>query len=195
MQLRGYTQIYRQLVVLSFMLMTRTRLLFISVLVLAAAIVSFGQTSSPKAVVAAFYKYDSTHSQVFNRANIDARKRWLSDELYKLLLNELDREKVYLAQNPTDKPHFGDGLPFRPLDEVCEFNGREYRRSISYGKVTIKGDLANVDVYFRYPKGCNIPDVLYAVNLSKERGRWVIDDIRYIAENSSLVEDLNRKEY
>lgn len=166
-----------------------------SAIIFAAAAVSLGQTGGPKAVVAAFYKYDAAHSQVFNRANIDARKRWLSDELYAKLLKELEREKEYLAKNPSDKPHFGDGLPFRPLDEKCELNGREYRRSISYGTVTVKGDLANVDVYFKYPKGCNIPDILYAVNMSKERGRWVIDDIRYIAENTSLIEDLDRAEY
>jgi hypothetical protein len=61
--------------------------------------------------------------------------------------------------------------------------------------VTVKGDLGNVDVYFKYPKGCNIPDVLYAVNMSKEDGRWVIDDIRYISDNTSLVEDLKRTAY
>lgn len=177
------------------MLMNRTHVFFTSALIFAAATVSFRQTSGPKAVVQAFYKYDSAHSQTFNRANIDARKRWIGSELYKLFLKELDREKEYLVKNPTDKPHFGDGLPFRPLDETCELNGREYRRSIYYGRVSVKGDLGNVDVYFRYPKGCNIRDVLYAVNMSREKGRWVIDDIRYIAENTSLVEDLDRKEY
>ena len=140
-------------------------------------------------------KYDAANSQIFNRANVDARKKWMSSELYAKFLRELEREKAYLGKNPTDKPHFGDGFPFRPIDETCTLNGREYRRSISYGQVTIKGDLANVDVYFKYPKGCNIPDVLYAVNMSKEGARWVIDDIRYIAENTSLVEDLDRKEY
>jgi hypothetical protein len=162
---------------------------------IAASAGVLAQTAGPKAAVAAFYKYDAVHSQVFNRRNVDDRKRWLSDELYNLFLKELDREKEYLAKNPTDKPHFGDGLPFRPLDEVCELNGKSYRRTISYGKVTVKGDVGNVDVYFKYPKGCNIPDILYAVNMSKERGRWVIDDIRYIADDTSLLEDLNRTEY
>lgn len=165
------------------------------VITVAASAAAFAQTAGPKAAVTAFYKYDAAHSQAFNRANIDARKRWMSPELYKLFLKELAREKEYLAKNPTDKPHFGDGLPFRPLDETCSFNGREYSRAISYGQVTVKGDLGNVDVYFKYPKGCNIPDVVYAINVSKEKGRWVIDDIRYIADNTSLVEDLDRKEY
>ena len=164
---------------------------------LAAAVAVSAQSkfAEARSTVTSFFRYDSANSQVFNRRNIDARKRWFSAELYKLLINELAREKEFLKANPTDKPHFGDGLPFRPLGEVCELNGRKYRRQISYGQVTVKGDLGNVDVYFKYPKGCDIPDILYAVNIFKENGRWVIDDIRYIAENTSLVEDLNRAEY
>ena len=130
-----------------------------------------------------------------HRRNIDLRKRWFSPELYKLLLNELKREAAYIKANPTDKPHFGDGLPFQPLDETCELNGKSYKRQISYGTVTVKGNAGNVDVYFKYPKGCNIPDILYAVNMDKEKGRWVIADIRYFPGDTSLVEDLNRKEY
>ena len=177
------------------MFLGRSQFLGITILIVSAAVTAFAQNLGPKTAVAAFYKYDATHSQVFNRSNIEARKRWFSDELYKLFLKELDREKEDLAKNPTDKPHFGDGLPFRPLDEACELNGKSYRRTISYGRVTVKGDLGNVDVYFKYPKACNLPDVLYAVNMSRELGRWVIDDIRYIRENTSLVEDLDRKEY
>jgi len=177
------------------MFLKRSNIVLSLALIIAGAVGAIAQTTGPKASVTAFYKYDAAHSQVFNRKNIDARKRWFSDELYKLFLKELVRETEYLAKNPTDKPHFGDGLPFRPLDETCELNGKSYRRAISYGQVTVKGDLGNVDVYFKYPAGCNIPDILYAVNVSKERGRWVIDDIRYIADNTSLVEDLDRKEY
>ena len=159
------------------------------------SVVSQAQASGPKAAAAAFYKFDRTSSQTFNRRNIDARKRWFSDELYDLFVNELTREKDYISKNPTDKPHFGDGLPFQPLDEVCELNGKKYRRAISYGRETIKGELGNVDVYFKYPKGCNIPDILYALNMEKQRGRWVISDVRYISDNTSLVEDLQRSEY
>ena len=177
------------------MFLTRSNIVVGLALMLAGSVGAVAQAAGPRDAVTAFYKYDAAHSQVFTRTDIDARRRWFSDELYKLFLKELDREKEYLVRNPTDKPHFGDGLPFRPLDEACELNGKSYRRTISYGRVTTKGDLGNVDVYFKYPKACNIPDVLYAVNLSRERGRWVIDDIRYIADNSSLVEDLNRKEY
>ena len=177
------------------MFLRRSQFVLSIAITLTASAAAFAQTTGPKSAAMAFFKYDAAHSQVFNRANINARKRWMSDELYRLFLKELAREKEYLAKNPTDKPHFGDGLPFRPLDETCDLNGKSYRRTISYGQVTVKGGLGNVDVYFKYPKGCNIPDVLYAVNMGKEHGRWVIGDIRYIADNTSLVEDLDRKEY
>lgn len=155
----------------------------------------YGQQSTPKAAAISFYKFDRMQSQIFNLKNIDARKRWFSDELYQLFLKELKRESEYLKANPTDKPHFGDGLPFRPLEEVCEVGGKSYKRTISYGRVTIKGEVGNVDVYFKYPKACSIPDILYALNMEKEDRRWVISDIRYFTGDTSLVEDLNRREY
>ena len=37
-----------------------------------------------------------------------------------LLTKELDREREFLRANPGDKPHFGDGLPFRPIEEMCQ---------------------------------------------------------------------------
>ena len=162
---------------------------------LAASVSAQPRPSDPKSAVRAFMRFDGSNSQVFDRKAIDARRRWFSEELYGLFLKELEREKEFLKANPTDKPHFGDGLPFRPLDEVCELKGRKYRRTITYGQETVKGDLANVDVRFSYPKGCNIPDILYAFNMSRENGRWVIDDVRYFPENTSLVEDLKRAEY
>src|SRR5262245_25795757 len=70
------------------------------------------QTNSPVAAVNTFYKYDRLHSQIFNRRNIDARKQWFSPELYALFQYELKREAAYLKKNPSDKPYFGDGLPF-----------------------------------------------------------------------------------
>ena len=175
--------------------MTITRSLTIFVLLLGAVSSISAQNAGPKAAIRSFYVFDKSHSHIFNKKNIDARKRWFSDELYKLLLKELKREHDYLLTHPTDKPHFGDGLPFGPLDEPCKLNGKSYGRSITYGQVTVKGDVGNVDVHFKYPKGCNIPDILYAINMEIERGRWVISDIRYFPDDTSLVEDLNRKEY
>ena len=175
--------------------MNNSRSITIALLLLAISTIISAQSSGPKAAIQSFYVFDKSHSQTFNKKNIDARKKWFSSELYKLFEKELKREREYLAKNPTDKPHFGDGLPFQPLDEPCDLKGKSYNRTISYGTVTVKGDIGNVDVHFKYPKACNLPDILYAVNMEKEKGRWVISDIRYFPGDMSLVEDLDRKEY
>lgn len=175
--------------------MRRLSFLTTIVFILSIVISASAQQSTPKATAMSFYQYDKTHSQEFNRRNIDARKKWFSAELYGLFQKELKRESEYLKANPTDKPHFGDGLPFRPIDEMCEVNGKSFERTMTFGKVTVKGDVGNVDVHFKYPKACQIPDFLFAINMSKEKGRWVIDDIRYFPGDTSLVEDLDRKEY
>jgi hypothetical protein len=132
-----------------FMLIKRSRLVIVLALVFAATVASWGQASSPTAVVRAFYNFDrTTHSFLVDQREIESRRKWMSAELYRALLKEMDRQREFLAKNPTDKPYFGDGLPVRPLDEACEFNGREHFRKIYFGRTTIKGDLANVDVYF-----------------------------------------------
>ncbi len=155
----------------------------------------FGQNGTPSAAVGAFYKFDRSHSQTFNRRNIDARKQWFSAGLYALLLNELKRERAYLKQNPTDKPHFGDGLPFQPLSEMCEANGKKYGNRYSFGAVTAKGRSANVDVTFSHPKVCKFDNTIFGINLVKEKGRWVIDDVLYVADHSTLMQDLKRPNY
>lgn len=176
--------------------MKKYKLIILSALLLTAfASVLQAQQSSPKAAMISFNKFDRSHSQTFTRQNIESRKRWFSAELYKLFLNELKREAVYIKTNPTDKPHFGDGLPFQPLDEPCTLNGKSYKRQLTYGQITIKGDAGNVDVHYKYPKGCNLPDILYAFNMEKEKRGWVISDIRYFPGDKSLVEDLNRTMY
>jgi len=164
-------------------------------LLMTASLTAFSQNSGPVAAATAFYKFDRSHSQVFNRENIDARKQWLSAGLYKLLINELVREKEYLKKNPTDKPHFGDGLPFQPLDEECTAGGKKYRNTLSFGPINVNGKARNFDAYFSYPKACKIEKTTFEIVTIKQNGKWVIDDVLYPASTSTLVEDLSRKEY
>ena len=153
---------------------------------------SVSAQNSPRAAVEAFYRFDRSHSQTFNRRNIDARKRWLSTELYNLFLNELKREAAYLKKNPTDKPYFGDGLPFQPLQENCEAGkGRVLQIKQDYIEAERAVELAG----FSYPKPCKDPDpVVYTIGMLKVNGRWVIDDINY-GEDTTLKQRLRRKEY
>jgi hypothetical protein len=167
---------------------------FLLVMFVLSASVSavLAQTNTPKAALEAFYRYDRSHSQVFNRTNINARRQWLSTELYSLLLNELKRDAAYLKRNPTDKPYFGDGLPFQPLQEKCEAGKA---RGLVIKHEFLKGDRAAATAAFAYPKPCKKADpVLYTIGMVNNGSKWVIDDINY-GEDTTLKQRLNRKEY
>lgn len=169
----------------------------ISLIVLAVAAFAIptaaqAQTAKPMSSLESFYRYDRSHSQTFNRANINARKQWFSNELYSLLINELKRDSEYLKKNPGDKPYFGDGLPFQPLQEKCEA-GRG--RTLTIKEDFRKGNRAVAIATFAYPKPCAQPDpVVYTIGMIRVGGRWVIDDINY-GEDTTLKQRLARKEY
>ena len=154
-----------------------------------------GQTPGPKATIEAFYRYDQSHSQIFDRAAIEARKRWFSAELYRLFQNELRRQAEYLKTNPTDKPYFGDGLPFRPLDETCATGSSGVRRKVSLKQDFQTGNRSVVLATFAYPKPCENPDpITYTIGLVRGKTGWQIDDMNY-GEDTSLKQRLKRKEY
>jgi hypothetical protein len=150
------------------------------------------QNATPKAAAQAFYRFDRTHSQVFDRANINARRQWLSSELYSLLINELKRDAEYLKKNPGDKPFFGDGLPFQPLQEDCEAGKR---RGLVIRQEFQRGARAAVTATFAYPKPCSEAEpVVYTIGMIRGKSGWVIDDINY-GEDTTLKQRLKRKEY
>ena len=159
------------------------------------SVTAAGQSASPASAVNVFYKYDRSHSQIFNRRNIDARKQWFSPELYSLFQYELKREAEYLKKNPTDKPYFGDGLPFQPYDETCTTSGKTLHKSLVVKPAFQKGNRAAVTATFAFPKPCKDPDTTtYTIGLIKIKGAWVLDDVNY-GEDTSLKERLKRKEY
>jgi hypothetical protein len=133
---------------------------------------------------------------VFNRRSIDARKAWVSPELYRLFQNELRRQAAYLKKNPTDKPYFGDGLPFQPLDETCKAGRREFRRKLVIKQEFQRRTHAAATATFAYPRACTDggDKIVYTIGLIKVNDRWVIDDLNY-GEDTTLKERLKRKEY
>src|SRR6058998_3314832 len=141
--------------------------------------ITYSQMSSPANTVRLFYKFDRSHSQIFNRRNIDERKSWFSASLYQLFLNEMRREATDLKKNPTDKPHFGDGLPFQPLNEPCEADGKTYRNRYDVVPGKVKRSDGHVTVRFFYPFACKMGRSIYGIDLKKTGSRWVIDDIGY----------------
>lgn len=172
------------------------RRIFLAVFFIAVlSAVSFAQ-STPKAVVDAFYKFDRSHSQVFTRRNLEARKAWFSTELYSLFQNELRREAAYLKKNPTDKPYFGDGWPFQPNDETCRIGSRDVRRTLRVKQEFQRGNRAAATATFAYPKSCTDggDPIVYTIGLIRSRGVWVIDDVNY-GEDTTLKQRLRRKDY
>jgi len=167
----------------------------LGILTLFMAVAAAGQSSTPKAAAEAFYRYDQAHSQVFTRAAVEARKKWLSPDLYRLFHYELKRQAAYLKRNPNDKPYFGDGLPFQPLQENCDSGGRGAGRKLSIKQDFQKGDRSVVLAVFAYPKPCKDPaSVTFTIGLVRGKTGWQIDDINY-GEDTTLKQRLNRKEY
>ena len=154
----------------------------------------FAQKQSAAAFVESFYKFQRTRSGTFNAAEVNAHKRWFSADLNKLLQNELKREREYLKKNPSNKPFFGDGLTFEPLDE-CYKMGKFYKHLYKIGAPNIAGNKTIVEIKFSNPKVCGGDFVdTYKVELLKNKGVWLINDFIY-SDGKSLSDELNRAEY
>lgn len=172
--------------------LSRSLILFVT---LAVSTLSLCAQSTPSETVKAFYRYDWSHSQIFNRRNLDARKKWLSPSLYRLFLSEVERERQHLKMNPTDKGYFGDGFPFQPLGEYFEVDGIPCRqRAYHVGRTKILGKQANVSVTFFYlPKKCDGSET-YKIQLLRGAKGWQIFDVVY-RDGSSLVADMKKHHY
>ena len=171
----------------------RRIIVFISVVFL-LCIPAHSQLSTPRVAVESFYKFDRSRSQVFNRRNVDVRRKWLEHSLYSLLVTELDREGEFLKANPGEKPHYGDGLPFRPSEESCESGGKPFRRIVKVGQAVRIGETATVPVTFAYPAACRIEDIVYKVKLIGVKTLWLMVDIEY-PDGETLTADLKRVAY
>jgi len=173
--------------------MNKTKLVLILILILFGSSITAAQSATPVAAVQSFYAFDRAHSQTFNRQNVNARKKWLSPELSRLFDNELRRQDALLKKNSTDKPYFGDGFPFQPLQEACDGAGKH--RSPVVKQDFRKGNRAAVTVTFSYPKSCKAADpVIYTIGLVRKGGGWLIDDLN-TGEDHSLKEVLSSRDY
>ena len=172
----------------------RIRIGVIAIFVLLCGATTLSQTLGPAATVQAFYRFSNSRSAVFNRKHIESRKRWYSPELYRLFLEELRKEESFLRQHPDEKPFFGDGLTFRPLDEPCQANGKSYQRSQSISRTESGKNRAYVDVKFAYPEACSEALIYYRINLRKLGGRWLIDDLTY-SNGQTLAREMRENKY
>src|SRR4051812_33250648 len=98
----------------------KANIISIAFLILVSSTAVFSQTRGPAETVKAFYKYSNARSDIFDRRHIESRKQWYTPGLYQAFLNQLRKDQAHLKKHPTDKPFFGDGLDFQPLNEACD---------------------------------------------------------------------------
>lgn len=172
----------------------RTNIVTITFLILLSAVAAFAQGPGPEETVKAFYKYSNARSSTFNRRHIESRKQWYTTALYNAFRAQLREDQAYLKKHPSDKPFFGDGLDFMPLDEPCDANGKSYHRSWSISRRDIRKTRAYIDVRFAYPKACNIEPIYYRVGLRKTGEKWLIDDWTY-SSGMTLRREMRENNY
>ncbi|MFY9608682.1 MAG: DUF3828 domain-containing protein [Blastocatellia bacterium] len=158
------------------------------VLSLAVGFSAFGYGSSPReaalSTARSFYRFHLAHNKDFTARNVQQRKRWLTPELYKLLIEELKREAEESKSNPDEAPYF-EGDPFTA--------SQEYPDSFRVGKVDLEGELTKVTVTLlwsaRTSRGRDKRDIV--VEMKSAGGRWLIADI-INNDGTRLLDDLKR---
>ncbi|HVE58672.1 MAG TPA: hypothetical protein VNB22_17700 [Pyrinomonadaceae bacterium] len=172
----------------------KTRIIFLSFILLVLSANVFAQKQSAAAQVESFYKFHRARPDIFKASEVNLYKKWFTAELIRLFANELKREKEYLKQNPTDKPHFGDGFPFLPFEE-CSSGGKLVKNVLKTGAETIRKSVAIVEVQIYQPKQCGGELIeTYKIELIQSKGVWLINDWIY-ADGKRLTADLKRAEY
>lgn len=150
---------------------------------------STGQTADSQdqalRTVRSFYTFHLAHNKNFTVRNVQQRKRWLTPELYGLLLKELKQQAADSKTHPDEAPYF-EGDPFT--------DSQEYPDSYRVGKAEVSGDAAKVTVTLlwsaRTSRGRDKRDIL--VEMTRSAAGWVISDI-INNEGSRLSDELKRE--
>lgn len=155
---------------------------------------ALGQNQNPTDMVKNFYKFHNSRNGILSLHELKLHKRFFTPELYRLLLNELQREEEFVRKNHNDKPFFGDGLPFKPFEE-CVVNNVFYQNTYQINEVSTKPLQTIVEVKFFMPEACQNKLVdTYQIELVKHRQQWLINDWIY-PDKSKLSDDLKRQKY
>src|SRR5215470_17738345 len=172
---------------------TKSRLVLLrgllSLILLVVGNVTLAQTPKPEdaasRAVRTFFTYHLAHNKDFTVGNIQLRKRWLTPELYNLLLKELKRQAAESKAHPDEAPDYeGDPLT----------DSQEYPDSYHVGKAEMAGDVAKVTVTLQWSartsRGVDKRDI--TVEATKGATGWLINDI-INNQGSRLREDLKKK--
>jgi len=158
----------------------------------------YAQNKGASETVKSFYKFHLSRSGIFSLHEVKIRKRWFTGELYRLLLFELTREDEFTRKNPSEKPFFGDGFPFEPLEE-CVVNEKIVPNVYEIREVSATTNKAIIEIKFFVPKECEdqVEEKLldsYQLELLKIRNIWQINDWIY-RDQEKLSTTLKREKY
>ena len=128
-----------------------------------------GQAAAVRAV-RSFYTFHLARNKDFTVRNIQLRRRFLSPELYDLLLKELKRQAAARKAHPDEAPYFeGDPLT----------DSQEYPDSFRIGTAEVTGEAAKVTVTLQWSartsRGRDKRDIV--VELTKGGSGWLINDV------------------
>jgi hypothetical protein len=141
--------------------------------------------AAPTRAARAFYSFHLAHNKDFTTRNLQLRKRFLTAELYGLLLKELKRQAAASKAHPDEAPYFeGDPLT----------DSQEYPDSFRVTKAEVNGDTAQVTVSLmwsaRTSRGRDKRDIV--VEMTKSGSGWLIDDI-VSSQGSKLTDELKKE--
>jgi hypothetical protein len=180
--------------------MNRAKSKFLPSLVIVLILTNWAlaQKQNAAETVQSFYKFHLSRTVLFSLHEVKLRKRWLTNELFQLLLFELKREDEFTRKNPSEKPHFGDGFPFQPFEE-CVINEKIIRNLFQVKEISSDANKAMVEVSFYVPKECEEQTeedllAIYKIELLKTKNSWLINDWIY-SDGSKLSKDLKRTKY
>ena len=142
------------------------------------------QAEAVKAV-RSFYTFHLAHNKRFTVRNVQLRKRFLSADLYGLLLKELKRQAAASKAHPDEAPDFeGDPLT----------DSQEYPDSFRVGAAEVSGDAVRVTVTLQWSaktsRGRDKRDIV--VEMTKGAAGWLINDI-INNQGSRLRDELKRE--
>ena len=130
--------------------------------------------------VQSFYSFHLAHDMGFTRENIVRRRRWLTPELYRLLLDEYHREELLSAKHP-DEVVFMEGDPFTDT--------QEHPKTFRVGRAVSRGSWASVPVDF-YLDGHVLRKA--RIELSRRGRVWLIHNI-FTDDDEDLLKLLRRR--
>ncbi len=173
---------------------TNKHIFILSITAIILMNISIIAQTNPKLTVEKFYQFHNSRNGVLSLHELKLHKRFFTNELYKLFLNELKREDEFIRKNHTDKPHFGDGLPFKPFEE-CVVDEKIHRNTYEVKEISVESNVAIAEVIFSQPKQCDGELIdTYKIELTKSKNNWLINDWIF-SDETKLSDDLKRKDY